>query len=103
MVWYLLGILEAFLAFRVVLKVLAANPSAGFTSFIYGFTRPFVTPFISVFNVSKVTQGSVMEWTTILAMLVYYLIAWAIIRLFVMGKPMSNVEASVKLDREEDN
>ena len=33
--WYVLGLLEVLLAFRLVLKMLAANPGAGFSSFIY--------------------------------------------------------------------
>lgn len=99
-VWYILGVLEALLAFRFVLKLLAANPNAGFSSFIYGVTYPFVAPFLAVFKVSRV-EGNVLEWTTLLAMFVYWLIAWAIIKLFIMGKPVSTTEAAVKLDRED--
>ena len=99
-VWYILGILEALMAFRFVLKLLGANATAGFTSFIYGVTKPFVAPFLNVFRISKV-EGSVFEWTTLLAMLVYWLIAWAIIKLFLMGKTVSTPEAAEKLDNEE--
>ena len=99
-VWYVLGILEALMAFRFVLKLLAANPGAGFTSFIYGITYPFVVPFLSVFKISRV-EGSIFEWTTLLAMFVYWLIALAIIKLFVMGKSVSTVEAAVKLDQQD--
>ncbi len=99
-VWYVVGILEALMAFRFVLKLLAANPGAGFTSFIYGITYPFVVPFLSVFKISRV-EGSVFEWTTLLAMFVYWLIAIAIIKLFVMGKSVSTAEAAVKLDQQD--
>jgi hypothetical protein len=99
-VWYVLNVLEALLAFRFALKLFGANPEAGFSSFIYGITYPFAEPFLNVFRVTRVV-GSTIEWTTILAMLVYWLIAWAIVRLFVMGKPVSNVEAEVKLDRQD--
>jgi len=98
-VWYVLGLLEALLAFRFVLKLFAANPSAGFSSFIYDASHPFVAPFINVFNVTQV-EGSVMEWTTLLAMAVYWLIAWGIIKLFFMGKSVSTPEAAEKLDNE---
>ncbi len=98
-VWYILGILEVLMAFRFVLKLLAANATAGFTSFIYGITKLFVAPFLNVFRISKV-EGSVFEWTTLLAMLVYWLIAWAIIRLFFMSKSVSTPEAAAKLDNE---
>lgn len=99
-VWYILDILEALLAFRFVLKLLAANPNAGFTSFIYGITYPFVTPFLSVFRITRV-EGSAFEWTTVLAMFVYWLLALAIIRLFVMGKSVSTTEAAIKLDQQD--
>ena len=99
-VWYIIGILEALLAFRFVLKLLGANPVAGFTSLIYGITQLFVAPFINVFKISRV-DGSVFEWTTLLAMLVYLLIAMAIAKLFVMGKTVSTPEAADKLDNQE--
>jgi hypothetical protein len=99
-VWYIVGILEALLAFRFVLKLLGANPAAGLTSFIYGVTHPFAAPFLSVFKITKV-EGSVFEWTTLLAMLVYWLIAMAIAKLLVMGKTVSTPEAAVKLDNQD--
>jgi hypothetical protein len=98
-VWYILGLLEVLLAFRFVLKLLAANPGAGFSSFIYNFSYPFVAPFQSVFHVSQV-EGNVSEWTTLLAMLVYWLIAWGIVKLFFMSKTVSTPEAAAKLDTE---
>lgn len=99
-VWYILGLVEVLLAFRFVLKLLGANPEAGFTSFVYMVTSPFAAPFVAVFRASK-AQGSVFEWTTILAMFVYYVIAWGIIKLLVMGKAVSTPEAAVKLDRQD--
>lgn len=99
-VWYIVGLLEALLAFRFVLKLLGANSAAGFTSFIYGITQPFASPFLNVFRITKV-EGSVFEWTTLLAMLVYWLVALAIIKLFLMGKTVSTPEAAVKLDNQE--
>jgi hypothetical protein len=99
-VWYILGLLEVVLAFRFVLKLLGANPAAGFTSFIYGISYPFAAPFLSVFKITNV-NGSVFEWTTVLAMLVYWLIAWGIVKLFLMGKTVSTPEAAVKLNNQE--
>lgn len=100
-VWYILGIIEILLAFRFVLKLLGANPAAGFTSFIYGVTYVFAAPFLAVFHVTQVA-GSVVEWTTILAMFVYWVIAIGIVKLFMMGKSVSTPEAAAKLDREEE-
>jgi len=100
-VWYVLGIIEILLAFRFVLKLLGANPGAGFSSFIYGVTYVFAAPFLNVFRITYVS-GSIFEWTTLLAMAVYWIIALGLIKLFVMGKTVSTPEAAVKLNREED-
>ena len=99
-VWYILGILEAILAFRFVLKLLGANLRAGFTDFIYDISYPFAAPFLNVFSTTRV-EGSVFEWTTLLAMAVYWLVAWGIIKLFVMSKSVSTPEAAEKLDEVE--
>lgn len=99
-IWYIAGLLEVLLAFRFVLKLLGANSSAGFTSFIYNITQPFAAPFLNVFRITRV-EGSVLEWTTLLAMIVYWLIAMAIARLLVMGKTVSTPEAAVKLDNQD--
>lgn len=60
-VWYLLGIIEFLLLFRFILKLLGANPLAGFTSFIYGVTHFLAAPFLTVFRTSRITDGSVFE------------------------------------------
>ncbi len=99
-VWYFLGIVETLLAFRFVLKLLGANPSAGFSNFIYTVTYLFAAPFLNVFSKSQVA-GSVLEWTTLLAMLVYWVLALGIIKLFLMGKTVSTPEAAEKLDNQE--
>ena len=99
-VWYLLSLLEVLLAFRFVLKFSGANPEAGFTSFIYTFTWPFSTPFLAVFPRTTV-EGNIFEWTTLLAMLVYWLIAFAIVRLILMCKTVSTGEAAAKLEEQE--
>jgi len=100
-VWYILGIIEALLAFRFVLKLLGANPNAGFSEFIYGVTHVFAAPFLAVFQRTQV-QGSIFEWSTLLAMLVYWMIALGIIKLFLMSKTVSTPEAAEKLDKQED-
>lgn len=101
-VYYILGVIETLLLFRFILKLLGANPFAGFTSFIYGITYIFVAPFLNVFRVVYV-EGKIFEWTTLLAMLVYWVVAWGIINLFLMGRTVSTPEAAVKLDNKEVN
>lgn len=100
-VWYVLGVLESLLVIRFALKLLGANAGAGFTSFIYNITYPFVAPFLGVFKISRIIEGSVFEWTTLLAMLVYWLLAVGIAKLFIMSRSVSTPEAAVKLEEQE--
>lgn len=99
-VWYILSFLEVLLAFRFILKLTAANPDAGFSSFIYAITWPFTAPFFAVFS-KTIVLDSIFEWTTLLAMFVYWLIAVGIIRLLLMSKTVSTPEAAEKLEKQE--
>ena len=99
-VWYILTILEAVLLLRFILRLLQANPGAGFTDFVYGFSGIFTSPFEAVFR-NLYVEGSVFEWTTLLAMLVYWLIALGITKLLVMGRPVSTGEAESKLSEQD--
>ncbi|MHB8130516.1 MAG: hypothetical protein ACYDEX_16115 [Mobilitalea sp.] len=83
-IYYALGLLEVFFAFRFVFKILGANMESTFVSFIYSTTNLFLTPFTGIFRMA-VSDGietkSVLEPTLIIAMIVYALIAWGIVKL----------------------
>ena len=96
-VWYVLGVLEVLLAFRFALKLLGANPAAGFSNFVYSLSYPFTLPFSTVFGTANVSS-SIFEWTTILAMVVYWLVAFGLIKILTMSKSVTTPEAAVKLD-----
>lgn len=83
LVYLVLGVVEVLLAIRVVMKLLAANPGAGFSSFIYGITAPFVAPFQGVFP-EPASNGSVLEISSLLAMVIWALVAWIIVRIIDM-------------------
>jgi hypothetical protein len=99
-VWYIFSFIEVILVFRFLLKLIGANPDAIFTNLIYTISYPFAAPFLYVVRSTQIS-GSVFEWTTLLAMLVYWVLAWGIVRLFVMGKPVSHAEADVKLQEQD--
>jgi len=101
-VWYILGIIEILLAFRFALKLLGANPASGFANFIYGVTYIFANLFLNVFKVTPLASGTFFEWTTLLAMFVYWVIAVAIVKLLLMGRSVSTPEAAVKLENQEE-
>ena len=84
MITYLvLGVVEALIVTRVILKLLAANPGSGFARFIYTVSAPLVAPFQGIFS-SPATQNSVLELSSLVAIAVYALIAWGIVRLIAI-------------------
>jgi len=99
-VWYILALLETVLIFRFILKLLGANPEAGFTKLIYSISFPLTSPFLSVFRATA-TEGSILEGNTLLAMFVYWLLAAGIVQLLTMSKTVSTPEAARKLEKEE--
>lgn len=68
------------IALRVIFKLLAANPDAGFTSSMYNVTQPFVTLIQGVVPDAQRT-GSVLEVSSVLVLLVYALLAFGIVRM----------------------
>ena len=100
-IWYLLGLIEIIMAFRFVLKLLGANALSGFVGFIYSITQFLVAPFLSIFGRTQI-QGIIFEWTTLVAMLVYFFVAWVIVGLLSISKTVSTPEAAEKLNKEEE-
>lgn len=80
LIYWVFGLIEGLIAIRFVLKALGANPAAGFSEFIYGVTYPLVLPFVGLFG-NPSAQGSVLELHSIVALVVYALLAWLLTRL----------------------
>ncbi len=87
-IWYILTLVEALLVFRVLLKALGANPFIGFTSLIYALTTPLAGPFTGILGIS-VTGSSVIEWSTIIAGIVYLCVAWGFVYLLDLIYPIT--------------
>ncbi len=81
LIWLFLGVLEAIIGLRVLLKLIAANPANPLAKFVYGFSDLFLWPFQGL-TIEPSAQGMVLEIPAIIAMFVYALIGWAIVRLF---------------------
>jgi uncharacterized protein YggT (Ycf19 family) len=74
-IWLLAIILETLIAFRIFLKLIAANPASGFASFVYAVTEPFLAPFAGLTSTPS-ASGAVLEISSIIAMVVYALLFW---------------------------
>jgi hypothetical protein len=84
LVYFLFGVLEILLAFRLILKLMGASLSSAFVGSIYGLSGIFIAPFEGIFR-RGFTQGiettSVLEPATLVAIIVYAVIAWGIVKL----------------------
>jgi hypothetical protein len=96
-VWYIVAVIEILLGFRVVLKVFAANPYSPFTGLVYGLSNPLAYPFSGILP-TGVFGNSVFEWSTIIAGIVYLLVAYGIVYLLQMMKPVTPNEVSQNVD-----
>jgi hypothetical protein len=79
-IWLGLGIVEVLIGLRVLLKLIAANPESPFAAFIYNISAVFLFPFAGLVG-TPASGGMVLELSSIIAMLVYALLAWGIERI----------------------
>ncbi len=79
-VWLLFGGLEALIGIRIILMLISANPANWFTAFVYQLSQVFLWPFQNIVA-NPAFQNHVLEITSFIAILVYALIGWAIVRL----------------------
>jgi len=87
-IWYILGFIEVLLMFRFVLKMLGANQFVGFTSLIYAVTFPFAVPFSGIIP-ATVSGYSQIEWSTIIAGIVFLCIAWGFVYFLEIVYPIT--------------
>jgi hypothetical protein len=84
LIYFIFGFLEILLAFRLVLKLTGASVASTFVRFIYGLTGIFTLPFEGIFRrgyAQGVEATAVLEPSTIVAIVVYILLAWGIVKL----------------------
>jgi uncharacterized protein YggT (Ycf19 family) len=95
------GILEMFILARITLKVLAANPDNGVVRFIYGFTEPFVTPFLTILPEFSFGTNSVLELSSIVAFIAYMLAGGLLdqlLRLVILRPPSGS--SATRIERQ---
>ena len=73
-------ILNSMIGLRFLLKLMAANPDNAFAQIVYFLTAPFLAVFVGLTRVPSF-EGIQIEFFDLIAILVYFLLAWAIVRL----------------------
>ena len=96
----LLGILEILLGLRFLLKLIAANPDSGFTVFIYGVTGLFMAPFNALIGTPTFGDSS-FEATTLVAMAVYALFFWVLVRVVQVVTSQTTARTVTRSTRED--
>lgn len=78
---FLVGLLEVILALRAAFRLLGASQDNSFMQFLYNLSHVFVAPFNGIFHDQALGTRSVFELSTLIAMLVYALLAWGLVAL----------------------
>jgi hypothetical protein len=96
-IWFVVGMLEVAIGLRVAFKLLEANESSGFVTFIYDVTEPFVRPFQGIFT-DPASNGAVLDSAALMAMIIWAIVAWAIVRIIwlLFDRSESGVRRSVR-------
>jgi uncharacterized protein YggT (Ycf19 family) len=79
LIWLAFGILDGLIGLRFLLKLMAANPNNPFAAFIYIVTEPALWIFRGL-TATPAFQGIEIEFFDLVAIGVYALLGWVIIR-----------------------
>lgn len=78
-IWLIAGMLETLLGLRVFLKLIGANPEAGFSRMVYGLSELFVWPFNSL-TITPVYGNMALDINTMIAMIIYAILALVVVQ-----------------------
>jgi hypothetical protein len=101
-VWFIFGVIEVLIAIRFVLLLFGANAQAGFVRMIYGVSNIFMAPFAAIFSTQRVSGGAVFEWSALVAIAIYALIAWGLTALIYAVTPRANAQTVERVVQDED-
>jgi hypothetical protein len=99
-IWLLFGGLEALIGIRVILMLIGANPGNWFAAFVYQLTQLFLWPFQNLIA-NPSFQNMTLEVTSIIAMIVYALLGWLIVRMIWVTFYRSPTSQVTTYDREQ--
>jgi len=97
-IYFVLGLVEVLLALRFLFRLINAEANTGFANFIYNFTRPFVAPFNGLFNDQALNQTGMLEFSTLVAMAIYALVVYGIVKLLYVLLAPNRSTAEVYTD-----
>ena len=90
-VWYIAGIIIALLALRVIVVLLAANHGSPFVDVSYCLSGGFAWRVVGGFGDTAASGQWVLEISSIVAMVIYALIAWGIAKLATLTSNRTDI------------
>lgn len=82
-IYFIASAFAVIILLRFILLALGANPENGFANLIYGLSGILVAPFNTLFG-DPTFGSSVIEISSLVAIAVYYLLAWGIAKLVTL-------------------
>ncbi len=85
-VYLIYGIIAGLLAIRLVFSLVGVNRLSTFADLIYTVTGPLVAPFRGLFNIVTTYGVSRLDIESLMAIIVYGLLAFAVAKVLDLGK-----------------
>lgn len=76
-VWFIVGVVDIFIAARFLGKLLGASAQSAFVNFIYHVSSPMVAPFTGIFGDTG-SKTNTFETASLVAIVVYLVIGWGL-------------------------
>src|SRR5690349_101690 len=77
----IVGLAEAVLVIRILLRLFAASPSAPFVHWIYSTSATLLEPFRGIFPTAVINRAYVLDFTALFALIIYAIIGGFLIYL----------------------
>lgn len=87
---FVVGVIELLLVLRFTFKLFGANVAAPFVRWLYETTQPLLNPFRNIFPAPQFEGRFLIEFTTLVAIIVYMLFAYLILELISAVRYRSN-------------
>ena len=100
LIWTVLAVVEILLGLRFLLRLIGGSAASGFGAFIYGITGLFVAPFTGLLPFWT-SGNSILELTTLVAMAIYALVFWGVVRVLSMVMERSGARTVTRSTREQ--
>lgn len=84
-IYFVFGVIIAFIVLRMVMLLFGANQANAFVDFVYSVSSVFVAPFFGIFAYTPAYGVSVFEVSSLMAIIVYILLCWGLVTLVTMG------------------